>query len=147
MHRDIPVQGEPTGCTIYFQFISIINLYMFRAGLLLIIRRYYSVYTAVVYVMLKWTLQHQHNKNQYHLDLAKQVNINGMFNKFILRKNFLHFLKYFYCLIIFNIIWNSTHNKSLVCSSPLCFSNALIRSLDCLFCSLAMPVCDMANFT
>jgi hypothetical protein len=31
----------------YFQFISIINLYVFRAGLLLIIRRYYSVYTAV----------------------------------------------------------------------------------------------------
>jgi len=27
-------------------FISIINLYMFLAGLLLIIRRYYSVYTA-----------------------------------------------------------------------------------------------------
>jgi hypothetical protein len=32
---------------IYFQFISIINFYMFRAGLLLIIRRYYSVYTAI----------------------------------------------------------------------------------------------------
>jgi len=32
---------------IYFQFISIINLYMFRAGLLLIIRTYYSVYTAI----------------------------------------------------------------------------------------------------
>jgi len=32
---------------IYFQFISIINLYMFRAGLLFIIRRYYSVYTAI----------------------------------------------------------------------------------------------------
>jgi len=31
---------------IYFQSISIINIYMFRAGLLLIIRRYYSVYTA-----------------------------------------------------------------------------------------------------
>jgi len=30
----------------YFQFILIINLYMFRAGLLLIIRRYYYVYTA-----------------------------------------------------------------------------------------------------
>jgi hypothetical protein len=30
-----------------FQFISIINLYMFRAGLLLIIRSYFSVYTAV----------------------------------------------------------------------------------------------------
>ena len=41
------VQYEPTECTIYFQFISIINLYMFRAGLLLIIRTYYSVYTAV----------------------------------------------------------------------------------------------------
>jgi len=45
-HRDISVQYEPTGCTIYFQFISIINLYMFRAGLLLIVRRYYCVYTA-----------------------------------------------------------------------------------------------------
>jgi len=30
----------------YSRFISIINFYMFRAGLLLIIRRYYSVYTA-----------------------------------------------------------------------------------------------------
>jgi hypothetical protein len=39
------VQQEPTGCTIYFQFISLINLYMFRAGLLLIIRRYYYIYT------------------------------------------------------------------------------------------------------
>ena len=29
------------GCTIYFQFILIINFYMFRAGLLLIMRRYY----------------------------------------------------------------------------------------------------------
>ena len=41
VHRDISVQYEPTGCTVYFQFISIINLYMFRAGSLLIIRRYY----------------------------------------------------------------------------------------------------------
>ena len=31
----------------YSQFISIINLYRFRAGLLIIIRRYYSVYTAI----------------------------------------------------------------------------------------------------
>jgi hypothetical protein len=31
----------------YFQFISIIILCMFRAGLLLIIERYFSVYTAV----------------------------------------------------------------------------------------------------
>ena len=30
-----------------FTFISIINLFMFRAGLLLIIRRYYFVYTAI----------------------------------------------------------------------------------------------------
>jgi len=45
VHRDMSVQYEPTGCTIYFQFISIIKLYMFRAGLLLIIRKYYSVHT------------------------------------------------------------------------------------------------------
>jgi len=52
VHRDISVQYDPTGCTIYFQFISIINLYMFRAGLLLIIRRYYCVYIQqLVYVM------------------------------------------------------------------------------------------------
>jgi len=31
----------------YSQFISIINLHVFRAGLLLIIRRYFSVYTAL----------------------------------------------------------------------------------------------------
>ena len=36
MHRYISIQEEPTGCTIYFQFISIINLYVFRAGLVLI---------------------------------------------------------------------------------------------------------------
>jgi len=29
VHFDIFVQCEPTGCTIYFQFISVINLYMF----------------------------------------------------------------------------------------------------------------------
>jgi len=41
-----PIHYEPTGCTIYFQFISVINLYMFQADLLRIIRRHYSVYTA-----------------------------------------------------------------------------------------------------
>jgi len=30
----------------YSQFVSIINLYMFRTNVLLITRRYYSVYTA-----------------------------------------------------------------------------------------------------
>jgi len=55
VHRDISVQQEPTGCTIYFQFISIINLYMFRAVLLLIIRRYYSVcIQQLVYVLRLW---------------------------------------------------------------------------------------------
>jgi hypothetical protein len=37
---------ELSACTIYFQFISIINLYIFRAGLLLI-RRYCFVYTTI----------------------------------------------------------------------------------------------------
>jgi len=31
----------------YFKFISVINLYMFRAGLLFFIRRYFPVYTAI----------------------------------------------------------------------------------------------------
>jgi hypothetical protein len=47
VHCAIFVQQEPTGCTIYFQFISLINLYMFRAGLQLIVKRYYSVYTEI----------------------------------------------------------------------------------------------------
>ena len=46
-YSGIPLQYEPKGCTIYFQFISIINHYMFRAGLLLFIRRHYPVYTAI----------------------------------------------------------------------------------------------------
>jgi len=39
-------QYEPSGCTNLFS-ISIINLYRFRAGLLFIIMRYFSVYTAI----------------------------------------------------------------------------------------------------
>jgi len=46
MVHDISIQSEPTGCISYFQFISIVDLYMFQVDLLLIIRRYYSVYTA-----------------------------------------------------------------------------------------------------
>jgi hypothetical protein len=47
VHCDISVQWEPAGCIICLKFISVINLYMFRASLLLNIRRYFSVYTAV----------------------------------------------------------------------------------------------------
>jgi len=48
MHKStFPLQYEPTGCTFFFQFVSMINLYMFRAGLLLVIKRYYSVYIAI----------------------------------------------------------------------------------------------------
>jgi hypothetical protein len=84
VHHDIPVQYEPTGCTFYFQFISIINFYMFRAGLLLITRRYYSVYTAIGTSMSG--------------SCQQPVNINGMFNSFTL------LLKYFDYLIPFNTI-------------------------------------------
>jgi hypothetical protein len=52
VHRNISVYA-PTGCTIYVQFISIIDLYMFRAGLLLIVRKccmYSNWYVSCVYV-------------------------------------------------------------------------------------------------
>jgi len=45
-HKEVTVQYNPIVFTIYFQYISLMNLYMFRAVLLLI-RRYHSVYTAV----------------------------------------------------------------------------------------------------
>ena len=47
VHRDTSMQHEPTGCTKYFQFVSIISLYLFRAVLLPIIRMYCCLYTAV----------------------------------------------------------------------------------------------------
>jgi len=40
-------QQDALFSTIYFQFISVIRLYIFQAGLLPIIRRYYYVYTAI----------------------------------------------------------------------------------------------------
>jgi hypothetical protein len=45
LHRRISVQYEPTGCTVYFQFISIINLHIFRVGLLLINRRFVCLFS------------------------------------------------------------------------------------------------------
>jgi hypothetical protein len=57
-------------------------------------------------------LRHPHNKKPVPSWSCQQPhNINGMFNKFTLCKNLLHFLKYFYYLISFNIIWNFTDNK------------------------------------
>ena len=49
-------KGLTTVYTIYFQYISKINLYMFHAGLLLIIRSYYSVSTAFGICHVDWLL-------------------------------------------------------------------------------------------
>ena len=51
-HRKEPLEYHQSlsqeDALFYCQFVSIINLYMFRAGLLLIIRRHLSAYTAFV---------------------------------------------------------------------------------------------------
>jgi hypothetical protein len=63
VHHDIYVQYERTGCTIYFQSSSIINLCMFCAGLLLIMMRYYSVHTTIgicSILILLAASQHEH---------------------------------------------------------------------------------------
>jgi hypothetical protein len=57
-------------------------------------------------------LQHQHDKKKVPSRSCQlPVNINCMLSKFTLRKNLLHFLKYFYYLIHFNIIWHFTNNN------------------------------------
>jgi len=42
-----PYNKNQQAALLFSQFISIINLYMFPVGLVLIIRRYISVYTAI----------------------------------------------------------------------------------------------------
>jgi hypothetical protein len=43
----VTIQWKPTWCTIYPQFISSLNIYMFQAYLLPIIRRYHCICTAI----------------------------------------------------------------------------------------------------
>jgi len=55
----------------YSQFISIINLYMFRAGLMLIVRRYFSVYTAnCMCHVLCWLAASKFGVEQFRPELA-----------------------------------------------------------------------------
>ena len=55
----------------YCQFISVINLYIFWAGLLLIIRRYVSVYTAIgICQSLFWLAASKVGVEQFRPDVA-----------------------------------------------------------------------------
>ena len=74
VHHDTSVQQVPTGRIVYFQFISVINLYMFRAGLLLIIRRYYSVDTAIIYT--NYCIYRVVPSDDEEQDCSKHVEVN-----------------------------------------------------------------------
>ena len=72
------LQYEPTGCTVYFQFISIINFYMFRAGFAahrqeVLLRIYSSWYMPYVYVGWLLAGSCQHKRMTYNFCIYRVV--------------------------------------------------------------------------